>query len=194
MWIQCTDWLLVGWQLQIQNCCSLFLTVSGMLAKCITYSIDTSGTVTISELLCLFLPCAQIHKGEAPLPNPAHVSSFLVCRISDILPLIPSKSFTRQDVSMETKTKGTQRLCVIVSLWCWSRAFVLPVSFAVWHFQLIPQTCLTEKPPFPVSKLGNVQCNLCWVFSQNSNDMEAVHLSKARKSFSSKAKLKRKSG
>lgn len=79
------------------------------------------------------------------------------------------------------KQRGTKRLCVRLTLWCRSCACVLHVSFAVWHFRVVPQTSLTGKPPHPlVSKVGNMDCSLCWLFLQASDRKEAVHPSEAK--------------
>lgn len=54
------------------------------------------------------------------------------------------------------KQRG-QKGCVLVSRWCGSCAFMLHVSFAVWHFHLVPQTSLTGKPPLPLARRWETQ-------------------------------------
>lgn len=135
------------------------------------------------EHTCYFLLCK---------PPPPPCLFMLNIPISDILPLVPSKSFTHQDISMETKTKGTKRLCARVSLWCRSCALCFMSALQCGIFILSLRQVSLESHPFSCQLGGELECSLCWLFAQDLDRKEAVHPSEARSLFKSKPKRKRK--
>lgn len=159
-----------------------------------------------TDLLWQVQPCPRISDPGFSDPWMAHTCYFLLYKpppppcvfllnmpISDILPLVPSKSFTHQDVSIETKTKETQRLCYSFSLvsvtWLCASCQLCSVVFSSYpsdmsHWKATPSLLVS---------LGMWNAAFAEFFSQNSDHTEAVHLSKARSLFESKTKLKKKS-
>lgn len=97
---------------------------------------------------CYFLLCK---------PPPPPCLFMLSIPISDILPLVPSKNLSHIKIFPWKPKQRGQKGCVLVSHWCGSCAFMLHVSFAGWHFYLVPETSLTGKPPLPLARRWETQ-------------------------------------
>lgn len=163
-------WVLLLWSTRPVVICSEFWVcllgsayiqsafISGMLISFDRFSLAHGFLILAPPIPgCYFLLCK---------PPPPPCLFMLSIPISDILPLVPSKkSFTHQDISMETKAKGTKRLCVSFSL-----VWVLCLHASCQLCRVAFSSCPSDKShwqatPSPWQEAGNTERSLCWLFA-----------------------------